>query len=161
MQTLHWLRAYQLLSDSAPCSQIWLLVTALILVTYDLFSVHLSWNKLDGRMLSAETKYSFHMQRKTHRLLYSIAHTETAVQKEVRTTNIIAYKEWYLKQYSLTEILTKFLRPYSLLMDTQHDSNHSRFSKFLMVLNTFWNCIAIFDNKTTCRNTTEYFVVCT
>jgi len=83
-------------------------------------------------MLRAETKYSFHMQRKTLRLLYSIAHTEAAV----RHTNIIAYKEYYLKQYSLTEILTKFLMLYSLLMDTQRDSNHSRFSKFLMVLNT-------------------------
>jgi len=88
-------------------------------------------------MLRAETKHSFHMQPKTLRLLYSIAHTEATVQKEVRTTNITAYKEYYLKQYSLTEILTKFLRPYSLLMDTQRDSNHSRFSKFLMVLNTF------------------------
>lgn len=77
------------------------------------------------------------MQRETLRLLYSIAHTETTVQKEVRATNIIAYEVYYLKQYSLTEILTKFLRPYSLSMDTQRDSNHSRFSKFPMVLNTF------------------------
>jgi len=137
MQTVNWPRTYQLLNDSAPWSQIWLLVTALILVTYDLFSVHLLCNKLDGRMLRAETKYSFHMQRKTLQLLYSIAHAEATVQKEVRTTNIIVYKEYYLKQYSLTEILTKFLRSYSLLMDTQRDSNHSRFSKFLMVLNTF------------------------
>jgi len=51
--------------------------------------------------------------------------------------NIIAYEDYYFKKYSLTEILTKFLRPYSLSMDTQRDSNHSRFSKFLMVLNTF------------------------
>ena len=58
-------------------------------------------------MLCAEIKYSFLTRCKTLRLLYSIAHTETTVHKEVRTTSIIAYEEYYLKQHSLTEILTK------------------------------------------------------
>lgn len=96
---------------------------------------------------------------KTLQLLYSIVHTYRNNSSERGLYR--KYNCFFFFKYSLTVILTKFLRPHSLLMDTQRDSNHSRSSKFLMVLNTFWNCNAIFDNKTTCLNTTGYFVVCT
>jgi hypothetical protein len=58
----------------------------------------------------------------------------------------------------LTESLRRFLKLYFLWRGTLHGSIHSRSSKFLTVLNMFWNCTAIFGNKTTCLIKTKYFL---